>query len=144
MGHMLRIRFVHICMFGQRVKVYLAWRKDVDPRIYLHPQLIHTHTTNNVIRMVQPTTVSQWETSDASSKLWVWNQNWCQIHQQFIRATHSQQCQPQDAPAHAVHTQCTMVQALNKFGIKDFAKMIPSAPIFQLSFSNSLSLLKSL
>ena len=32
-----------------------------------------------------------------------------------------------------------MAQALNKFGIKDFAKMIPSAPIFPLSLSNSLS-----
>ena len=35
--------------------------------------------------------------------------------------------------------QCTMAQALNKFGIKDFDKMIPSAPIFPLSLSNSLS-----
>ena len=34
---------------------------------------------------------------------------------------------------------CTMAQALNKFGIKDFAKMIPSAPILPLSLSNSLS-----
>jgi hypothetical protein len=34
---------------------------------------------------------------------------------------------------------CTMAQALNKFEIKDFAKMIPSAPIFPLSLSNSLS-----
>ena len=32
-----------------------------------------------------------------------------------------------------------MAQALNKFEIKDFAKMIPSAPIFPLSLSNSLS-----
>ena len=31
---------------------------------------------------------------------------------------------------------CTMAQALNKFGIKDFAKMIPFAPIFPLSLSN--------
>ena len=31
-----------------------------------------------------------------------------------------------------------MAQALNK-GIKDFAKMIPSAPIFPLSLSNSSS-----
>ena len=32
-----------------------------------------------------------------------------------------------------------MAQALNKFEFKDFAKMIPSAPIFPLSLSNSLS-----
>ena len=32
-----------------------------------------------------------------------------------------------------------MAQALNKFGIKDFARMIPFAPIFPLSLSNSLS-----
>ena len=37
------------------------------------------------------------------------------------------------------HPQGTMAQALNKFGIKDFAKMIPFAPIFPLSLSNSLS-----
>jgi len=35
--------------------------------------------------------------------------------------------------------QCTMAQALNKFEFKDFAKMIPSALIFPLSLSNSLS-----
>ena len=42
-------------------------------------------------------------------------------------------------PRWKVATHCTMAQALNKFGIKDFAKMIPSAPIFPLSLSNSLS-----
>ena len=39
-------------------------------------------------------------------------------------------------------SQCTMAQALNKFGIKDFAKIIPTAPIFPLSLSNSLSFAK--
>ena len=34
---------------------------------------------------------------------------------------------------------CTMAQALNKFEFKDFAKMTPSASIFPLSLSNSLS-----
>ena len=32
-----------------------------------------------------------------------------------------------------------MAQVLNKFEFKDFAKMIPSAPIFPLSLSNSLN-----
>ena len=30
----------------------------------------------------------------------------------------------------AIFTQCTMAQALNKFGIKDFAKIMTLAPIF--------------